>query len=241
MTYILVILIISLLILLHETGHFVAAKLCGVRIATFSVGFGKKLWAFTKSGTEYRLSLIPLGGYVLPDIEDEHAFFAIPLHKRVLFTLGGPLANILLAAVLLSIINLLSSQWSLHAIVIAPFLQVWQIGVQFIQILPTMFTQPKQLSGIIGIVATGGQLIAADTSKALQLAVMLSMNLAVFNLLPLPPLDGGKLMLYGLEKLNRRLVKLHIPVTVAGWVLIMGLMLYATAGDLVRYVFHSGI
>lgn len=227
-----VIFIISLLILVHEAGHFLSAKACGVSIATFSIGLGPKLWGVQYGETEYRLSLIPLGGYVLPAIEDEQEFFNIPIHKRVIFTLGGPIANIMAAILLLSVQNTVISGWSFYGGMIAPFWQSSNLLVQFVQALPGLFVQPEQLSGIVGIVAIGGQIVERDYTQLLWLAIVLNINLAVFNLLPLPPLDGGKLLLYGLEKINTRLVKLHLPVTVAGWVLLLGLMIYATIGDI---------
>ena len=52
------------LIFLHELGHYVAARLCGVRVEAFSVGFGKVVWKTQRYGTEWRLSAIPFGGYV---------------------------------------------------------------------------------------------------------------------------------------------------------------------------------
>src|ERR687886_2292085 len=51
-------------VILHEFGHFIVAKLLGIRVETFSVGFGKRLWGRRWGTTDYRLSLIPLGGYV---------------------------------------------------------------------------------------------------------------------------------------------------------------------------------
>jgi regulator of sigma E protease len=65
---------------------------------------------------------------------------------------------------------------------------------------------------------------------------LLSLNLAVFNMLPVPALDGGKILLYLLEKLHHRLARLHIPLSIGGWVCILGLMIYATYLDVERYI-----
>src|SRR3981081_279768 len=56
--------VLGFLIFAHEAGHFVMAKLFGVRVLVFSFGFGKRLFGFKKGATDYRVSLIPLGGYV---------------------------------------------------------------------------------------------------------------------------------------------------------------------------------
>jgi RIP metalloprotease RseP len=56
--------VLGIMVLVHEFGHFAVAKLCGVRVEVFSVGFGKRLFGFRRGDTDYRLSLLPLGGYV---------------------------------------------------------------------------------------------------------------------------------------------------------------------------------
>ena len=60
-------------VILHEFGHFIVAKLLGIRVETFSVGFGKRLWGRKWGTTDYRLSLIPLGGYVKLGGDDSNA------------------------------------------------------------------------------------------------------------------------------------------------------------------------
>lgn len=99
---------IFVIIILHEFGHFIAARLCGVRVLKFSLGFGKVLWSRVskRSGTEYALSVLPLGGYVkmlgegdetsLPE-EAHCAYNCKPLWQRMLIVLAGPLVNFLLA------------------------------------------------------------------------------------------------------------------------------------------------
>ena len=78
MNYIAVLFIIGMLILIHELGHFLAARAVGIRIEIFSVGFGPALWKKRSGDTEYRFSLVPLGGYVLPAVADENDYFRIP-------------------------------------------------------------------------------------------------------------------------------------------------------------------
>ena len=87
------------------------------------------------------------------------------------------------------------------------------------------------------MVAMGGQLVAGDFLKILQLCTMLNINLAILNLLPLPPLDGGKIVFCLLEKIHLSLVKLQIPVTVVGWVLLMVLISYISVIDICKHVF----
>ena len=58
------VLVLGVMILVHEFGHFAAAKLMGVRVEVFSIGFGKRLLGFRRGDTDYRISALPLGGYV---------------------------------------------------------------------------------------------------------------------------------------------------------------------------------
>lgn len=94
----------------HEFAHFIVAKMLGVKVLRFSIGFGKTLFSrFDKSGTEYVLALIPLGGYVkmldelegnVPKEELHLAFNRQPYYKKFLIVVAGPLMNLLCAVVL---------------------------------------------------------------------------------------------------------------------------------------------
>ena len=75
MNYLIVFALISFLILIHELGHLIAAKLLNIPIERFSIGFGPTLWAIGKGKTEYRLSAFPIGGYVLLKIT--HLIFSL--------------------------------------------------------------------------------------------------------------------------------------------------------------------
>jgi regulator of sigma E protease len=97
-------LVLGFMVLLHEYGHFVAAKLCGVRVDVFSIGFGPRLWGVKRGDTDYRVSALPLGGYVRmagdnPAEERTGApyeFLSRPRWQRFVIAVAGPAANILL-------------------------------------------------------------------------------------------------------------------------------------------------
>jgi regulator of sigma E protease len=233
MSHLLIFCTVSLLIILHELGHFLAAKRLGIPIARFSVGLGPKVWGFKMGETEYWLSLIPCGGYVMPALNDE-AFDKIPLKSRILFSLGGPAANILGAFLCLSLMNIVKLGFSVNSVIYLPLEQISQMAMQIGTAIPLLFSQPENLSGIVGIVAAGGAHVGLSSVKLLQFSVLLNVNLAVLNLLPILPLDGGKIVMGLLRKIYQPLRRLEVPLTVGGWVLLAGLMLYATALDLAR-------
>jgi len=103
---------LSPLIFFHELGHFLLARLFGVRVETFSLGFGKRIFAFKRGDTDYRISLIPLGGYVkmygenllnkdeIPADQREFAYNHKSKWARFCIIFAGPLANFILAFVL---------------------------------------------------------------------------------------------------------------------------------------------
>ncbi len=128
MTFVLVsivsmLVMLGILVLVHEFGHFAVAKLCGVRVETFSIGFGKRLFGFRHGGTDYRISLLPLGGYVKMAGEmsgessigkpanspaadaaeyDPGSYTNHPRWQRILILCAGPAANFVLALLLLA-------------------------------------------------------------------------------------------------------------------------------------------
>lgn len=236
MNYLAVTFLIGFLILVHELGHFLAARWTGIPVARFSIGFGPKLWAYRGAVTEYWLSAIPLGGYVLPQVEDEHAYFAIPLRRRIAFCLGGPLANLVLAIPLFMIINVMAGNVSAYAILVAPVIQTGHALVHVLAAIPALFTHADQLSSILGIVVQGKDFVGADLTRGVQFAILMSTNLAVFNLLPIPALDGGKLLLHLCEAIYPKATRVFVPLSVLGLVLLVALIAYATVLDISRYV-----
>ena len=94
---------------MHPWGHFIAAKLCGVRVDVFSIGFGKRLWGVKRGDTDYRVSALPLGGYVRMagdnPVEERtgaaYEFLSRPRWQRFLIAIAGPATNIALTFLIL--------------------------------------------------------------------------------------------------------------------------------------------
>lgn len=114
-----VVAVLGLMILIHELGHYAAAKWLGVRVEVFSIGFGKRLLGFRRGETDYRLSAIPLGGYVKMSGEnpmdertgDPAEFLSHPRWHRFIIAAAGPFMNILLAIVLLTVVYMVHYEY----------------------------------------------------------------------------------------------------------------------------------
>jgi regulator of sigma E protease len=104
-------LVLGVILFVHEGGHFLVAKAFDMRVLTFSLGFGRKIFAFQRGETEYRIAWIPLGGYVRLGGEnpeeatgDPRDFQSKPRWQRVLVYLAGPLMNVLLSILLITVV-----------------------------------------------------------------------------------------------------------------------------------------
>jgi len=344
MTTIIFILILSLLIIAHEFGHFIAARINGVRVEQFSLGFGPRVFKKKKGDTEYSVSLIPLGGYVkmAGDNQAEYhgkpdEYLAKPAGRRFQIIFFGPFLNYVLGFLFFWAVLFLgypsltlntrigglmdgygAKDAGLQAgdyitAVDGKKVNLWedlQRQIQERKIQPTVAIDvlrgnkelkfnvvikneimdnrlgQKRTLGIIGIspvikhgffesafigfqdtlkltvmtykglwMLASGKMSMRDsmtgplgiffiTSKAAKLgliAVMhliaiLSVSLAIFNLLPLPILDGGHLFLLGLEKIRKKALgaKAEEIINNVGFTLIISLALFVTYNDIVR-------
>ena len=103
-TVIIFLLTLSLLVLVHELGHFLSAKRHGIKVEEFGFGYPPRLWGFTRGGTIYSLNLLPFGGFVRMLGEDESAgkgsFFVQPIWVRILVLVAGVSMNFLLGVFL---------------------------------------------------------------------------------------------------------------------------------------------
>jgi len=144
---------LAALIFVHELGHFLAARRCGVVVEKFSIGFGKKIFGTTRGETEYIVAAIPLGGYVKmkgeeldEETNEEGSFSAAPPSHRLLIAFAGPLFNILFA--------------------LAIYIFVYMVGVEALS--PVIGTvkenSPAQVAGL----QTGDQVVAVE-GKSIRL------------------------------------------------------------------------
>jgi regulator of sigma E protease len=339
---------LGLLIVFHEFGHFLLAKLSGVGVLTFSVGFGPKLWVRKKGETEYALSAFPLGGYVKMVGEDpdeqvsqqdiEKSFAHKSLLKRIAIVVAGPGFNILLAVFLLVLVftfygvpvmstqingvekgspadragllkgdhivaidgkpveeweelskaikssggkelnlqvtraagsvNLtvqptkregrtifgerkddwiigISSQVSIQKgspglAIVRAFYQTYDYAKVTLLALVKMVSgdvSPRNIGGPILIAQMAGQQAQEGLGSFLAFLAVLSINLGVLNLLPVPVLDGGHLLFFLVEAVIRKPVSVRYREMAqqVGICILALLMIYAFYNDIVRF------
>jgi regulator of sigma E protease len=339
---------LGVLIVFHEFGHFLVAKLSGVGVITFSVGFGPKLWVRKKGETEYALSAFPLGGYVKMVGEDpdqevqpgdrEKSFAHKSLLKRIAIVVAGPGFNLLLAVLLLMVVytfygvpvmstqvsgvekgspaekagivkgdRIISldgktvEQWEelsggIKASAGKPLeLQIrrgsetvnvtvqptqkegknifgerkddWMIGIgsqvslekgnpglaivrafyqtyDYSKLTLLAFykmivgdVSPRNIGGPILIAQMAGQQAQEGLGSFLAFLAVLSINLGVLNLLPVPVLDGGHLLFFLVEAVIRKpvAVRYREMAQQVGICLLALLMVYAFYNDIVRF------
>ncbi len=341
-------LVLSILIFIHELGHFTAARFFGVKVEVFSIGFGKRLFTKKFGDTEWSLSAIPLGGYVKMKGQDDTDPLNVSFDKdsynvkkpwqRIVILFAGPLSNFLLAFfiyiimafigipkllpqigdiapdspaysnglktkdTILSIDNEPIIFWEdigkkiqgsqnknlvfkikrndeLKTISIAPkvlttknifgeYEKRLMIGIgplgtsqtvyldfdgsisyaltQTLQTSLIIFTgieklitgvvDTKEIGGIITIVDTTSKASDAGVLALLFFTALISINLGVLNLLPIPALDGGHIMFNLYEMVSGRAPSEAIvyKLTIAGWIILFGLMFLGLFNDINR-------
>lgn len=221
-------LVLGGLIILHELGHFLAARRMGLVVPEFSVGFGPRLFGWTWGETEYSFRLFPLGGYVLlPDLAPEPGERAQPIHRRFLTILAGPLANIALVVLILGP-SLTLRGAGMWGVLLFDMLRDLVAGA------PTT----DSFVGPLGVSEMVGQAAHSGWEDLIRLTAVLSLNLGLFNLLPFPGLDGGRLLSLLIEKLNGGRRAAWEPVLQGvGLLLFLGLGLWVTGREIIQYVF----
>lgn len=244
-----IIFLLGFLILIHEGGHFLVAKLCKVRVNEFAIGFGKVIWSRQGKETKYSIRIIPLGGFCSMEGEDEESdavgsFSKVSVWKRMAIVFAGATVNIIFG-------------------ILVYFVLISSVGIQFLdptrdtffnrmyygakgtgEFIATIFDSIKtlitggiktdQMVGIVGIsevvVKTNGII------NYLYLLAVISVSLGVTNLLPIPALDGGKILILLIEVIRRKPMKLETEakIQLLGFSILMAVTIFVTYNDILR-------
>ncbi len=332
MTIIYAVIIFCILIFVHELGHFIVAKACGVKVNEFAIGMGPAIFKKQKGETLYAVRLLPIGGFCAmegedEDSEDARAFNNQPAWQRALVLAAGSFMNLLTAVILLIIIafsvgqattvisNVIDDspaqragivsgdrivkvdgtdvkEWNdvitaigessrksadivverdgsqkkitadleydkeskrnkiginpemKHSIPGAITTGVKNTGsmtVMMYKVIKQLFTGDvavKELSGPVGIVYAVNQSAKEGVIYVVYLTALLSLNLAVMNMLPFPALDGGRLIFLLIRKITGRRVTDEVEgkIHFIGIICLLLLMVYVTWNDIVRFI-----
>lgn len=232
-----IIVLLGFLVLIHEGGHFITAKIFKIKVNEFAIGFGPQIFAKEKGETKYALRLIPLGGFVNMEGEEERSdkegsFSEASIPKRIAIVLAGGLVNILFGILLYYIISSIALN-SLYTGLINTKNFVFSI-FKSITVLFTGGLNVNQMTGIVGIsdivVNTNGIL------NYLYIMALISASLGITNLLPFPPLDGGKVVIYLIEAIRRKPMKeeTELRIQSLGFSLLIILAVFVTYNDIIR-------
>ena len=232
-----IIFLLGFLIFIHEGGHFLVAKLCNVKVNEFAIGFGPAIWRKQKGETKYALRVIPLGGFVSMEGEDEdsdneRSFSKASIPKRIAIVSAGAIVNILFGLI---------TYFFLVAIYYKSISFAFEATGNFIltigkslQMLFTGNVGIKDLTGPVGI----SQLVSQTVTIAnyISMISLISVSLGVTNLLPIPALDGGKIVILLLEAIRKKPLdkELEVKIQLIGFSVLIALSLFVTYNDIIR-------
>lgn len=252
---------LSVIIIAHEMGHFLACKLFHVNTPLFSIGFGPRLYAFTIKTTTFQLAALPLGGYVSID---PITFAAQSYGAQMLIMLAGIIFNFLFAFIaFLYLMYGSASRFDHHknpdnntddadyqepahptryeefTPKMSAYDQQYPANrLRYLQQkIANLFTQEGSTSGIIGpigIIAITGTSLAYGKDLFIFTLALLSINIGIFNLLPIPGFDGSQLLMLTIEKFIGPLPESSEWIYSLFFILIALFILYTTFKDIRR-------
>ena len=240
-----IIVLLGFLVFIHEGGHFLVAKLCKVKVNEFAIGFGPKIWKKQGKETQYTLRLIPLGGFVnmegeSEESEEEGSFTKASIPKRLAIVFAGPIVNIIFAIVvffILAIIFGMNSTGDFGASIQFAFERTGNFLGSTFEGLAKLFTGNIGLDQMMGPV--GISEVVAQTSGLfdfINMMAIISLSLGITNLLPIPALDGGKILILIIEAIRRKPLsqKTEMTLQLIGFCFLIGLSILVTYHDITR-------
>lgn len=240
MSIFLAILAITFSVLLHEIGHLIAAVYFKVKVKTLSIGFGPQLFCKNYKGIDYKLSLIPVLGYVMFDenTNDKNYYEYKKWWQKIIISLAGPAVNFAIAFVLLMLVYVLKHHDEGFFITIyKSFVSVINIAISSVGIFFNSITHihMSDFSGVVGTTDVAAKFINEGYIQGIVIVAVINMSLGLCNLFPLPGvLDGGVVFTVLIEKMfNRELsYKIIAVFTYFGYGLMLFMFIATTFMDI---------
>ena len=238
-----IIILLGILVFIHEGGHFIVAKACKIKVNEFALGFGPTLISKTKGETKYAVHLIPLGGYV--DLEGEEqasdekgSFSKASIPKKIAILLAGGTVNILFGVLIyFGLLVYICENVSFIERLQFAFSNTGGFIASIFTGLKELFTGKVGFDQMTGIVGISSMVVkTSDFINYLYLMGVISLSLGITNLLPFPPLDGGKIVIYIIEAIRRKPLneKFETNLQMVGFALLIALSIYVTYLDILR-------
>lgn len=241
-----IIFLLGFLVFIHEGGHFIIAKLCKIKVNEFALGFGPTLIKRKKSDTTYALRIIPLGGFVNLEGEesysDEEGSFskAGPLKKIAIVSAGG-IVNILFGLIaffiLILCLRMAISNENFFVNIKQTFYATGELITSLLESIKMLFTGNVTANDMVGIVGISDVVVQTKSiDNYIYIIAMISISLGITNLLPFPPLDGGKIVMYIIEAIRKKPAKEKTEILIQniGFFLLIALSIYVTYNDIVK-------
>lgn len=239
--------VFTVIVLVHEFGHFIMARKAGIKIYEFSIGFPfspRLITLFRHKETAFTVRLLPLGGFVSfsQHGSDEDAELLAASHgKRALILSAGSLFNIVFAFMVFVPVFMIGKHLTFPEALLSSAKTVWEMVSGTILFVVNIFTGQgtmEGLSGPVGIAAMAGRAASKGMVNLVYFTGALSMSLGIMNLLPLPALDGGHLVMLFVESIRKKPLRPEVyqVITLIGISLFLMLTVAVTYKDLVKLV-----
>ena len=234
-----IVVLLGFLVFIHEGGHFIVAKLCKVKVNEFAIGFGPTIWKKQGKETKYALRLIPLGGFVSMEGEDEASdaegsFSKASVPKRIAIVVAGATVNIIFAIVLYFILAIVYSGSMQFA-----FEKTGGFIGSTVEGLGKLFTGQIGIDQMAGPVGISGLVAQTDgIFEFLNMLSIISLSLGITNLLPIPALDGGKIVFLIIEGIRKKPLKQNteVKIQLIGFAFLITLALVVTWHDIIKII-----
>lgn len=264
--YILItVLILSFLITVHEFGHFIAAKKFDVKVNEFSIGMGPKIISKQGKETLYSLRLLPLGGFVSiqegnetkteivellsgpeeievkdDSIDPNRSLNNKKFYQKIIILTAGIIMNFIIGYLIILICFLINGNNFFDALSrsVGLFFQMFSLIFLSIKMLFTGEAGVNDLTGPIGIVQIVKDSYGYGLIPLLLFIAMISINLGIFNLLPIPALDGGQIALTFFDKFKRNGLSESIKsiLLTGSYAILIALAIYIAINDINRLI-----